>query len=871
MRKGAIPSRFPNLPTYLSKPSAAPRPTTTATSTSRLEREERRLQQDIQNFFKEDAVRNLDEIYKKRKSITLPGKTELFWHQEELIFVCLSFKNESVPEVEFSLKIDKNMIVYMSANGVTVPCEEVQHLLTARKVCALSAISNILAYLQAKSRKDETKLARKFIQNCVTDLEEISLGEEHLDQKLTFLCEQLQLLTVPKNARKYSPDLLSAALLWKTTSPALYKQLLAEGHLTLPSLSHLQRLSKAFTTDSGMSSSALSYLKLRIQGLSEREKLVVLLIDEIYSAQRIEYSGGKVFGMEGGSACKTVLSFMVKSVAGKYSDVVALYPISRLDHKNLRDMFDKVILSLSDVGMKVVCVSVDNATPNRKFLQELCSGSLKTNIPHPVLKEEELFLLFDSVHNFKNIYNNFQNKKVFVAPGFEDSSAKLSADFKHLEQLYDYELGKPAKMAHKLSEKALHPTALEKTNVKLADSVFHDSTIAALDYYAEEKNADWAETAKFLKLIRHWWNTVNVKSPSHGKHKRDSRLLPITSTSLENDTFLVDFSRWLTTWQEKSKEKNSEMKGLTAETFLATIQTSSSLPKIAKYLLDKKGLSYVLLGQLQSDPIEKRFGWYRQLAGGNYFISVRQIFEAEKAIRLKSLLKFSKMPLGILKESLEQEEDDEESSQAQFLLLALLDKDELVLNCENDEDKRIMFYIAGYLARSLSKKTTCKECVALIKEDKGMTQLRVEEEDNAGDRSLDAAKFLEQINRGGLSYPSDLLYIISLHVWTFYSEVESKKEALEFLLQASQPRRIFVSSFLSLWKNVDETRSISDVKCLSGHEFQAHLSPIVNKLFNLFTKNLCSDMNSNIRVDSKRKRENNTSSRKAKKLQSNAS
>ncbi|QQP53745.1 Putative LOC101234561, partial [Caligus rogercresseyi] len=51
-----------------------------------------------------------------------------------------------------------------------------------------------------------------------------------------------------------------------------------------------------------------------------------------------------------------------------------------------------------------------------------------------------------------------------------------------------------------------------------------------------------------------------------------------------------------------------------------------------------------------SDPIEKRFGWYRQLSGGNYYISVRQILEAEKKIRVLSLVKFSNMTISNITE-----------------------------------------------------------------------------------------------------------------------------------------------------------------------------------------------------------------------------
>ena len=64
--------------------------------------------------------------------------------------------------------------------------------------------------------------------------------------------------------------------------------------------------------------------------------------------------------------------------------------------------------------------------------------------------------------------------------------------------------------------------------------------------------------------------------------------------------------------------KISKRSGLTAETFLACSKTVQALRLLAMHLLEKHGFQYVLLGKFMSDPIEARFGWYRQLNGGNF-------------------------------------------------------------------------------------------------------------------------------------------------------------------------------------------------------------------------------------------------------------
>jgi len=60
------------------------------------------------------------------------------------------------------------------------------------------------------------------------------------------------------------------------------------------------------------------------------------------------------------------------------------------------------------------------------------------------------------------------------------------------------------------------------------------------------------------------------------------------------------------------------MPGLTKQTFLALKQTCQAITGLAKYLINFCGFKYVLLGKVQSDTIEGRFGHIRQLSGTNY-------------------------------------------------------------------------------------------------------------------------------------------------------------------------------------------------------------------------------------------------------------
>ena len=76
--------------------------------------------------------------------------------------------------------------------------------------------------------------------------------------------------------------------------------------------------------------------------------------------------------------------------------------------------------------------------------------------------------------------------------------------------------------------------------------------------------------------------------------------------------------------------KGSGLSGLSSETFTACIQSMEAMLALAPYLISKHGFRYVLPGKFTSDPIERRFGWYRQVNGGNFYMSILQLFQAEK-------------------------------------------------------------------------------------------------------------------------------------------------------------------------------------------------------------------------------------------------
>ena len=80
---------------------------------------------------------------------------------------------------------------------------------------------------------------------------------------------------------------------------------------------------------------------------------------------------------------------------------------------------------------------------------------------------------------------------------------------------------------------------------------------------------------------------------------------------------------------------------LIKEIFTALHHTTFAFLELTNYCIEEMKMLYILAGKFQTDHLETRFAQYRQLVGDQYNISIRQVFESEKKIRMLSVLKLS--------------------------------------------------------------------------------------------------------------------------------------------------------------------------------------------------------------------------------------
>ena len=113
-------------------------------------------------------------------------------------------------------------------------------------------------------------------------------------------------------------------------------------------------------------------------------------------------------------------------------------------------------------------------------------------------------------------------------------------------------------------------------------------------------------------------------------------------------------------------------------------------------------------------------------------------------------------------------------------------------------------------------------------------------------------RYMEIVNRGGLSKPSDTLYILVLHCYEYFSFIKQCDKIWQKLLSFNNPRDIFIETLFWFLNQSDGTYELLNSKCLSLHEFSCFYRLIARACFNLFAKNFVSEENSQIHRERKR-------------------
>ena len=289
-----------------------------------------------------------------------------------------------------------------------------------------------------------------------------------------------------------------------------------------------------------------------------------------------------------------------------------------------------------------------------------------------------------------------------------------------------------------------------------------------------------------------------------GIHKNDKFCEPIVCADDWKIKHLHEIVAFMKQW------KVSQRPGLTKETFVAWIHTLSGLADLAVYLLKKHNFNYVLLGKFQSDPLEGRFGIYRQLNGASFFMSVRQVLLAEKKVRVLNLmqlqcLKFANENVCIDNSLIETVLED-----VNWLSTFLEIPDQCNLN---ETDSNLVYYVAGFIGRSIGRVKKCEEYHLLLLLPMDYTESITAESSAVNEYSV----------------PTEYCFAACTVVFIFFKQIVQDNDVHKIFMSKCKQRNLFVNS---ITKKCTDTQlsSFLETKCARDHNVFAMIAHCLETL-----------------------------------------
>lgn len=600
-------------------------------------------------------------------------------------------------------------------------------------------------------------------------------------------------------------------------------------------------MSKTFSpANEQRNSHFLMYIKNKFKSLTVRDKTVTLMVDEIHLKPSLDYKGGNIVGSahDSNEMATSAFVFMLNSIQSKFRDVVHIIPTKIMKAETLYNIMKSIIVGLEKIGFNVISIVTDNNAINGKAVSYFANPpKLSIVYPHPVQTGRPLFFLFDSVHLLKCVRNNWLGQKdedkTMKFPQFPcvqgntESDKIMYAPFCTLKKLYFLEEDLLLKQSYKLSLKALSPSSLEKQNVKLVLQIFNEYVVQALLNVGRKNGLSFfADVAKYIEIFLTWWNIMNVKDPFKGIRINNKFSRPLTNdVSDDRYCFLNSFLAWLDAWDSVPGCGGK----LTRETMRAMKHTTHAMLEITNYCIHELNMRYILTGKFQTDNLESRFGQYRQLAGSNYNISIRQIYECEKKIRMMSVLKLclpindKKVILSNLDEiNYENVKEDEVTEIGSCYANLDVSKEDIDM-CE--EVMPVIVYLAGYCCHSVLKKMKCNACRDMI------TCV------NSGEDVLENHSYIAGINRGSLIYPDS---VTANMVMYNYIVIQKLVQLPAFRNAVSQRN---VATQLTLSALTDADLLFASDMCDNGHSTEKIEYMVVYSSTNAILNNYCNKVN----------------------------
>ncbi|CAG4923136.1 unnamed protein product [Colias eurytheme] len=567
-------------------------------------------------------------------------------------------------------------------------------------------------------------------------------------------------LPLPK---QYSEEIRKFALTLHFYSPKAYDYIRTTYESCLPHPRTLSKWYQNVNAAPGLCQEAFCTLEAKVKATKE-PVICALVIDEmsirkslIWDPQSKQYHGRVNIGSDVDSDSTEVASqsfvFLLNCVNGKWKLPIAYFLITSLSGEQKAGLLHSCLHKCFEVGVNVISVTCDGPASNFSMYQHL-GCNLMQNETFFYLEDHKIYAFIDPCHALKLVRNTFGDKKVL----FDSFGAKI--DYNLLVKLVELQESEGLHLATKVTKAHVFFNK-QKMKVRLATQLLSESVADALEYCGKELKIagfeDCDGTIFFVRIMNNLFDVLNsysVRPPGWKKAicMNNYGLVEALFEKAEKYIRTLRFSDG--TFVIESQRKTGFI-GL-------IVDMKSALELFKKLVLENAILVYLPIYKFSQDHIELFFSAIRARGGFNNNPNAVQFRAAFKRLLIRAEIRDSGVgncipleQINILncssttdpvrtindltekKSFVEVEEDDSE----------LFDE---YLDCLNSNISKyaesVVTYIAGFVARKLSRNLKCSVCESLLR----------------GDSQIYSKSLIAYKTHGGLIYPSKGLENICL-------------------------------------------------------------------------------------------------------------
>ncbi|XP_029823499.2 uncharacterized protein LOC115309382 [Ixodes scapularis] len=581
-----------------------------------------------------------------------------------------------------------------------------------------------------------------------------------------------------RQGMKYDKSWILECILMRMRSPKLYEHIRKQNILALPSKSCLQTYIRGFKSGFGFNPNVFSALSQKTKEMDEFSLHGGIVFDEMKLSEHVSVkSSGALEGFvdlgsftpgdQKTTTCDHGLVVMFQPFQGDWTQVLGTFASrSNVKAGTLSKILLEATLLAEQAGLFVDFVTCDGASWNRSMWKSFgikaSAKEICCKVRHPVDRRRSLHFLSDFPHLIKCIRNTV------VSTGVQTPDGHVRIE--HVEEAWKCDKANVRlKVMPTITKAHLHPNPFERMKVNLAFKLFSEEVLKGLFFYKNRMGfRSITPTENFVRLMERLIFVMTARIPSKALKPQKSRA-----------AFLADFLIYLNEWEMYASKHNGGF--ISASTALDLRVTISSTLSLLDYLTSVLGYDYLLTANLSQDKMENFFSLVRQSYGCNdhptpeqFLLIVNCLSFYNLAKPLKSGNSSPELLTALLKSA---EAPGQGETHISSLVDELLDggnwegADTIITATGHDtqcppstapsketasigkhsslvserSDSRLIYYIAGYVARKMIKKNPCSECAAEL----AVLPLQSEQNPNSC--------FTKAFDHGGLLYPTEAL------------------------------------------------------------------------------------------------------------------